>query len=181
MANHFLPAPDGWIYASMGGGQDITSPDGKRSFGHISSGAFRFKADGSALEQFSSKGGNSFGAEVTTDGEVFFGQATSGSPLQHVVMPEQLLARGNIGSPGTAKSVIDQRKVVIPRLPDRVPLMQIDVVGGYSAACAALVYEGGAWPAEYERTAFVTEPILNIIHKMFYEYTTVFEAKALGS
>jgi len=42
--------------------------------------------------------------------------------------------------------------------------MQIDVVGGFSAACASVVYEGGAWPKEWERGTFVTEPILNVIH-----------------
>ncbi len=49
-------------------------------------------------------------------------------------------------------------------MPERVPLMQIDAVGGYSAACGSLVYEGGAWPAEWERALFCTEPILDIIH-----------------
>jgi putative heme-binding domain-containing protein len=69
-----------------------------------------------------------------------------------------------VGTEGGAQSVIKGRKVVVPRLPERIPLMQIDTVGGYSAACGSLVYEGGAWPPEWNRGLFCTEPILNIIH-----------------
>ena len=49
-------------------------------------------------------------------------------------------------------------------LPVRAPLMQIDQVGGYSAACGSMVYEGGAWPKEYSGAIFCAEPILDIIH-----------------
>jgi putative membrane-bound dehydrogenase-like protein len=164
VANHLIAGMDGWIYASMGGNEEIKTPDGKISLGRASSGIFRFRPDGSALEQVSSKGGNGFGAHVTSDFELFFGQATSGSPLQHVVIPEWTLAAGRFKTLFGANSVIDGRKVVIPKLPDRVPLMQIDVVGGYSAACGALIYEGGAWPDVWTRSSFCTEPILNVIH-----------------
>jgi putative membrane-bound dehydrogenase-like protein len=164
VANHLMPGYDGWIYASMGGNEEIKTPDGKTSLGRASSGMFRFKPDGSALEQVSSKGGNGFGAHVTSDFELFFGQATSGSPIQHVVVPEWTLAAGRLKTLFGANSVIDGRKVVVPKLPDRVPLMQIDVVGGYSAACGSLVYEGGAWPEAWNRSVFCSEAILNVIH-----------------
>jgi putative membrane-bound dehydrogenase-like protein len=164
VANHLIAAPDGWIYLSMGGQEDIRTPDKKTLLGRASSGIFRVKPDGSALEQVSSKGGNGFGAHITSDFEMFFGQATSGNPLQHVVVPEWTLAAGRLKNLSGAYSVINGRKVIRRELPTRAPLMQIDVVGGYSAACAALVYEGGAWPEAWNRATFVTEPILNIIH-----------------
>ena len=164
VANHLIAAPDGWIYLSMGGQEDIRTPDRKTLLGRASSGIFRVKPDGSALEQVSSKGGNGFGAHITSDFEMFFGQATSGNPLQHVVVPEWTLAAGRMKNLSGAYSVINGRKVVRRELPSRAPLMQIDVVGGYSAACAALVYEGGAWPEAWNRATFVTEPILNVIH-----------------
>ena len=68
VANHFIVAPDGWIYADTGSGpavESVTHPEVKAQ---LSSGMFRFKPDGSAIEQVSSKGGNGFGAEVTSDG-----------------------------------------------------------------------------------------------------------------
>ena len=37
------------------------------------------------------------GADVTSDMEIFHGKATSGRPLQHVVLPEWVLARSGIG------------------------------------------------------------------------------------
>jgi hypothetical protein len=49
-------------------------------------------------------------------------------------------------------------------MPDRAPFMQIDVVGGYSSACASTVYEAGAWPKEWNDGVFCTEPILDVIH-----------------
>jgi hypothetical protein len=126
---------------------------------------FRFRPDGSAIEQVSSKNGNSFGGDVTSNGELFFGQATSGNPVQHIVLPEWILNKGKAGNAVSAENVIKGRKVVRADMPDRAPFMQIDVVGGYSSACASTVYEGGAWPAEWNNSVFCTEPILDIIHR----------------
>jgi putative heme-binding domain-containing protein len=84
--------------------------------------------------------------------------------VQHVVLPEAVLVKGKVGNTGGVKSVIEGRKVVRPDMPERAPFMQIDVVGGYSAACASTVQEGGAWPKEWAGSVFCTEPILDIIH-----------------
>ena len=162
VANHFIQAPDGWIYASLGTGVTVTKPGTKTEMARLSGGVFRFKADGSAIQNVGSSGGNSFGADVTSDMEIFHGKATSGRPLQHVVLPEWVLVRSG-GAPSMVN--VDRGGPVKRKdLPDRAPLMQIDQVGSYSAACASFVYEGGAWPKEYEGAIFCTEPILDIIH-----------------
>ena len=164
VANHFIVAPDGWIYASNGGGGTATHAKTGEAMARLSPGTFRFKPDGSAIEQVASLGGNSFGNEVTSDMELFHGKATNGNPIQHVVLPESILAK----VPGTTakafNSVNPGRPVFRKDLPDRAPLRQIDQVGRYTAACATPVYEDGAWPKEYNGTVFVTEPILDIIH-----------------
>ena len=164
VANHFIVAPDGWIYASNGGGGTATHAKTGEAMARLSPGTFRFKPDGSAIEQVASLGGNSFGNEVTSDMELFHGKATNGNPIQHVVLPESILAK----VPGTTakafNSVNPGRPVFRKDLPDRAPLLQIDQVGRYTAACATPVYEDGAWPKEYNGTVFVTEPILDIIH-----------------
>jgi putative membrane-bound dehydrogenase-like protein len=165
VANHFIVAPDGWIYADTGSGPSVTSVSHPEIKAQLSSGMFRFKPDGSAIEQVSSKGVNSFGGEVMSNGELLFGQATSGNPVQHVVLPEWILNKGKAGNAVSAESVIKGRKVVRPDMPDRAPFMQIDVVGGYSSACASTVYEAGAWPEEWNNSVFCTEPILDIIHR----------------
>lgn len=164
VANHFIEAPDGWVYVSTGSGAEATNPETGKVMAKISPGVFRFKPDGSAIEQIASEGGNSFGGEVTSDMEIYHGKATSGNPIQHVVLPETVLAR----APGTsAKSLFNVnpgREVARKDLPERANIRQIDQVGRYSAACSTAVYEGGAWPKEYNGQIFTTEPILDIIH-----------------
>ena len=164
VANHFIVAPDGWIYASNGGGGTATHAKTGEAMARLSSGTFRFKPDGSAIEQVASLGGNSFGNEVTSDMELYHGKATNGNPIQHVVLPEQILAKAP-GTPAKAFNSVNRgRPVARADLPDRAPLMQIDQVGHYSAGCAAAVYEGGAWPKEYNGTVWMSEPILDIVH-----------------
>jgi hypothetical protein len=164
VANHFILAPDGWVYASNGGGGEVfpaSQPDHKV---RLSSGTFRFKPDGSAIEQIASQGGNSFGNEVTSDMELFHGKATNGNPIQHVVLSESILAKAP-GTPAKAfNSVNPRRPVLRTDLPDRAPLLQIDQVGYYTAACSVAVQEHGAWPEDYRDTIFITEPILDVIH-----------------
>ena len=164
VANHFILAPDGWVYASNGGGGEVfpaSQPDRKV---RLSSGTFRFKPDGSAIEQIASQGGNSFGNEVTSDMELFHGKATNGNPIQHVVLSEAILAKAP-GTPAKAFNSVNPRRPVLRKdLPDRAPLLQIDQVGYYTAACSVAVQEHGAWPEEYRDTIFITEPILDIIH-----------------
>jgi putative membrane-bound dehydrogenase-like protein len=164
VANHFIEAPDGWIYVSTGSGANATDPKTGKVMARISSGVFRFKPDGSAIEQVASQGGNSFGGEVTSDMEIYHGKATSGNPIQHVVLPEWVLARAPNVKAQAFSAVNPGRAVARTDLPDRAPIMQIDQVGRYSAACATAVYEGGAWPKEYDGKIFTSEPILDIIH-----------------
>ncbi len=64
----------------------------------IGSGVVRFKPDGSAIEQYSSKGGNTWGLEITGDNRVMWTQPTSGQLLMQTVLPEYALARGKIGN-----------------------------------------------------------------------------------
>jgi putative membrane-bound dehydrogenase-like protein len=165
VANHFIAAPDGWIYASMGGGADAKSLTHPGVEGRVSAGVFRFRPDGSAIEQVSSKGGNGFGIDLTSDGELFFSQATTGNPIQHVALTEKTLALGKIGNASGAISVNPGRRAAVPKLQDRASLRQIDVVGGYTAACSSLIHEGGAWPAPWDNSLFCTEPLLNLVHR----------------
>ena len=164
VANHFILAPDGWVYASNGGSGEVFPVSNPERKVRVSSGTFRFKPDGSAIEQIASQGGNSFGNEVTSKMELYHGKATNGNPIQHVVLPESILAKAP-GTPAKAFSSVNPRRPVLRTdLPDRAPLLQIDQVGYYTAACSVAVQEHGAWPDEYRDAIFITEPILDIIH-----------------
>ncbi|MFZ9201200.1 MAG: PVC-type heme-binding CxxCH protein [Opitutales bacterium] len=165
VTNHLIQAPDGWVYASTGSGTVARDPVTRRELARLSPGVFRFRPDGSAVEQIASQGGNAFGAEVTSDLEVFHSKATSGNPVQHAVLPEAVLARAGSGSAKAFHSVNPGRRVVRTDMPTRAPYVQVDVVGGFTAACSTLVCEDPAWPAEYRRNVFLAEPILDVIQR----------------
>ena len=146
----------GWIYATHGysGSSDVTSGDGTKHFGRIGSGVVRFKADGSAFEQFSSKGGNTWGLQIAWDNEVFWTQPTSGDLLMHTVMSEEQLSRGKL--PGTPSFVVCEKSVkTFPLIPyDQLPYVQIDWVGFFTAAAGCVIYDGGAWPTAWNNRYF---------------------------
>ena len=156
---------DGWVYATHGySGGTARSPDGSKDFGRINSGVVRFKPDGSAFEQFSSKGGNTWGLDVAWDGEFFYTQPTSGDLLNHVVLPEYVLAKGKVGNTASFKPVIKGRRSLPLMKHEDMAYVQIDVVGGFTASAGCAIYDGGAWPEKYNYSYFTTEPTINIIH-----------------
>ncbi|MFO1512892.1 MAG: PVC-type heme-binding CxxCH protein [Verrucomicrobiota bacterium] len=107
--------PDGWVYGSVGySAGDVTSGDGSKKFGHISAGLYRFRPDGSALEQVAAGSCNTWGCEIAPDGEIFFSTATCGEPMLHVVLPEKIISRA--GLPGVARSSPSSKRTrFIPR------------------------------------------------------------------
>ncbi|MCF7785401.1 MAG: ThuA domain-containing protein [Prosthecobacter sp.] len=161
---------DGWVYATHGySAGHVTSPDGKLDFGTDGSGVVRFKPDGSAFEQYASRGGNTWGLDITTDGQVFFTQPTSGNHFLHVVLPEYVLAKGKLpGVMGTNGMLPKEPTYPLMSWPEQA-YVQIDQVGSYTAAAGCAIYEGGAWPAKWNYSYFTTEPTLNIVSHFFVE------------
>ena len=155
---------DGWIYATHGysGSGNVLNAKGETQ-GNIGSGVVRFRPDGSKIEQYSSKGGNTWGLTVTGDNRILWTQPTSGTLLNHTVLPEYALARGKIGNTTSHKNVIGSQKSFPAIAYDRLPYVQIDRVGDFTAAAGCVIYDGGAWPAEYNGDYFTTEPTINII------------------
>lgn len=162
---------DGWVYATHGysASSKIINGDGTRNFGGNSSGVVRFKPDGSAFEQFSSRQGNTWGLCMTWDGQCFFTQPTSGTVFFHVVLPEYVLAKGKIPGTNSWKGMISgQRTYPLMNWPEQA-YVQIDQVGRFTAASGCAIYEGGAWPDKWNYSYFTTEPTLNIVHHQFVE------------
>ncbi|MFZ9745449.1 MAG: PVC-type heme-binding CxxCH protein [Opitutaceae bacterium] len=159
---------DGWIYATHGYSQgDVTAGAGGRAFGPGGSGVVRFKADGSAFEQYNSKNGNTWGLETTWDGQIFWTQPTSGTVFFHSLLPESVLARGKMPGATTWKGMItNQRSYPAIEWPEQA-YVQIDQVGRFTAASGCAVYEGGTWPAKWNYSYFTGEPTLNIVHHQF--------------
>jgi putative membrane-bound dehydrogenase-like protein len=158
---------DGWIYGCQGySGNDSTNITNARgeSFGKIGNGIFRFKPDGSAIEQVASYSGNSWGIDFSWDGELFYSMA-NGPHIAHVVMPERYLARGKIGDPTSGKSIGDHEKVFPIFTDPRHEYVQVSPVGVFTGTSGCMLYEGGVWPEKYHGSAFVCEPTVHIVHE----------------
>jgi uncharacterized protein len=156
---------DGWIYATHGysSSDNVVNAKGEKQ-DNIGSGVVRFKADGSKIEQYSSKGGNTWGLQVTDDNRVMWTQPTSGTILEQVVLPEYALARGKWGNTPSFNVVIGSPKSHPLLSPEQLAYVQIDFVGSFTATAGCAIYDGGSWPAEYNGDYFTTEPTINIIH-----------------
>jgi putative heme-binding domain-containing protein len=102
--------------------------------------------------------------DVAWDNEVFFTQPTSGDLLNHVVVPEHVLARGKTANTASYRPVIRGRRSNPLIQSEHLAYVQIDLVGGFTAAAGCAIYDGGAWPAEWRYSYFTTEPTINIVH-----------------
>ncbi|MBP7951000.1 MAG: ThuA domain-containing protein [Verrucomicrobiales bacterium] len=160
---------DGWIYAthgySAGTVTALGAPD-KPAVG-IGSGVVRFKPDGTEIEMYSSRGGNTWGLCMTSDGQCFWTQPTSGTVLFHTVLPEFVLAEGKIPGTNSWQGMISGQKTFPLVKWSQLPHVQVDWVGSYTAAAGCAIYEGGAWPAGWDYSYFVGEPTLNIVSHYF--------------
>lgn len=163
--------PDGWIYGSVGySAGNVTSGDGSKKFGQISAGLYRFRPDGSALEQVAAGSCNTWGCEIAPDGEIFFSTATCGEPMLHVVLPEKIISRAGLAGVRAAKPIIEENKIYPPRHETRQPYVQIDWVGAFTAAAGATIYDGGAWPGKWQGPPwafFVSDPTVWLTHQEF--------------
>ncbi len=162
---------DGWIYATHGysSTDDAKSGDGSKGFGPIGAGVVRFKPDGSAFEQYASRGGNTWGLDITSDGQVFYTQPTSGNHFIHVVLPEYVLAKGKLPGVMGTNGMLPKEPTYPAMHWEQQAYVQIDQVGSYTAAAGCAIYEGGAWPAKWNYGYFTTEPTLNIVSHFMVE------------
>jgi uncharacterized protein len=159
---------DGWIYATHGYSTGtVTSPDGSKTFGRAGSGVVRFKPDGSAFEQYSSRGGNTWGLDITWDGQVFWTQPTSGTVFFHTLLPEYVLAKGRLPGTTSWKGMITGQNTYPAMTWPEQAYVQIDQVGQFTAAAGCAIYDGGAWPDRWRYSYFTTESTLNIVHHQF--------------
>ena len=156
---------DGWIYATQGYAKgEVSSGDGSKKLGRSLDGVVRFKPDGSAFEQYSSKGSNTWGLCITGDNRLFYTQPTCGEILMQAVLPEYALARGKVGNT-PSYHVVERSVKTFPALTwEQMAYVQIDQVGAFTAAAGCAIYDGGTWPAEYNGGYFTTEPTINIVH-----------------
>lgn len=163
--NNFRWGADGWIYSAIGySAGNPVSGDGNTKFGRVTAGVIRFKPDGSALEQYASGSCNTWGFDFAPDNEAFYTTATCGEHLLHIVMPEKILARGNVGGVRSSAVIPDHQDVFPGVKHTRPAYVQIDWVGKFTAAAGGAVYNGGAWPERWNNSHFLSEPTVSLVH-----------------
>ncbi len=163
--NNFRWGLDGWVYGAVGysAGQP-KSGDGSRDFGRVTAGVIRFKPDGSAIEQYAAGSCNTWGFDFSPEGEAFYSTATCGEHLLHIVMPEKALARASVGGIRASAVIPDHQKVFPAVHHTRPAYVQIDWVGMFTAAAGCCVYNGGAWPEQYNGMQFLSETTVSLVH-----------------
>ena len=98
---------------------------------------------------------------------MYYSTPTCGDHALHVVMPERILARGQVGGVRAQSPMQDHNRVAPLVHHTRPAYVQIDVVGGFTAASGACLYTGGAWPDRFNNTFFVSEPTVSLVHQDF--------------
>jgi putative membrane-bound dehydrogenase-like protein len=162
--NNMRRGMDGWVYSAIGySAGNPRSPQGK-DFGRITAGVFRFKPDGSAIEQVAAGSCNTWGFDFAADNEMFYTTATCGEHFLHIVMPEKAIARGALSGVRSSAVVPDHQKIFPAVHPTRAPYVQIDWVGAFTAEAGCCVYTGGAWPAKFNNWAFSGEATMCLLH-----------------
>lgn len=133
-------------------------------------GLYHFKPDGTDFEFLATTSNNTWGLGMSEDNNVFISTANN-THSGYYSMPEQLFARklteGERQSQLNAIQKIDGHYDVHAMQPN---LRQVDVVGGFTAAAGHQLYTAREYPQEYwNRTAFVTEPTVRLVHKAIIE------------
>ena len=92
-------------------------------------------------------------------------QPTSGTAAHaHACCPNTRSPAARSATPPASKSSSRRRKPSRAMSWEQLAYVQIDWVGIFTAAAGCVIYDGGAWPAEYNGDYFTTEPTINIIH-----------------
>lgn len=125
-------------------------------------GVYRFTRDGSYFEPVGQFNNNTWGLGFNENFEVFGSTANNnhccyvGIPLQHYNYLEKM--------PSWAMNAdfIQGHYEISPV--DTIPLQQVDVRGGYTAAAGANFYTARNYPVEYQNHMYVCEPTGHLVH-----------------
>ena len=113
-----------------------------RNFG---SGVLRFQTGWQRNRNGFFKGGNTWGLDFSADNELFFTRGERNA-FAAWSLPERFWRRARFGSTPSYKALRRPSKgFSVARYKDQ-PHVQIDNVGGFTAASGSAVYTGGAWP-----------------------------------
>ena len=152
--------PDNMIWGSVG----YSGFEQKFGDKHITftRGVYRFSRDGKYFEPIGQFNNNTWGLGITQDFEIFGSTANNnhccyiGIPLRHY---EYLDKRPSWAI--NADFIQGHYEIYSP---DTIPLQQVDVRGGYTAAAGANFYVADNYPRAYQNQMYVNEPTGHLVH-----------------
>ena len=151
---------DNQIWGAVGySGFEHTFGDKKVEF---TRGVYRFGREGKSFEPLGQFNNNTWGLGINADGEIFGSTANNnhacyvGIPLRHYDYLYKL--------PHWAINAdfIQGHYDITPV--DTVPLQQVDVRGGYTAAAGANFYSAKNYPKKYQNQMYVNAPTGHLVH-----------------
>jgi putative membrane-bound dehydrogenase-like protein len=156
--SNLRPGFDNWVWGTVGySGFNGTVGGRDERFGQ---GIWRMKPDGSELEFVAPTSNNTWGLGLRETGDVFASTANNEHNV-YLGLPNRVF-EGVRGWHGRGSAVIEDHKKFHPITP---LVRQVDVHGGFTAACGHAFYTARAFPQEYwDRAAFVCEPTGHLVH-----------------
>lgn len=156
---------DNWIYGANGRSDGEIHPTANPNGPPVSIHGrdFRFRPDGSAIEAVG--GFSQFGQAFDDWGNRFLSWNTV--HIRHVVLDERYLLRNQAAALGPVTAHIADHGDAGPVFPLTTPQprMNREPPGYFNASCGLTIERGGLFPAPYRGSAFVCEPLFNIVHR----------------
>lgn len=151
---------DNLIWGSVGYSGFESQFDGETI--NFTRGVFKFSPDGEYFEPIGQFNNNTWGLGFTQDFEIFGSTANNnhccyvGIPLRHYDYLNELPSWAI-----NADFIQGHYEIFSP---DTIPLQQVDVRGGYTAAAGANFYTADNYPSEYQNQMYVNEPTGHLVH-----------------
>ncbi len=145
---------DNWIYGCVGYSGIEGVVGGKKQ--EFSMGTYRFKPDGSAIE-FLHQFTNNAWAHSTNDAGDQFGGTANGAPLFFGGIPATAYPEKARGMTAKKINVVETCHTITPNF------RQVDVFGGYTAACGSSFVYSDALPKRFQGKAMVCEPTMKVV------------------
>jgi len=148
---------DNWIYGCVGYSGIEGVVGGKKH--QFAMGTYRFKPDGSRLEFLHQFSNNAWAHSANDAGDQFGGTA-NGAPIFFGGIPATAFAEGSRGMTAKKINVVDTVHTLTPNF------RQVDVFGGYTAACGSSFIYSAALPERFHGMAMVCEPTMKVVSLM---------------
>jgi putative membrane-bound dehydrogenase-like protein len=129
---------------------------------NFSRGVYRFSKDGKEFEPLGQFNNNTWGLGISQDFEVF-GSTANNNHACYVGIPMKYYSYLAQKPDWAINADFIQGHYEISPV-DTVPLQQVDVRGGYTAAAGANFYLANNYPKEYQNQMYVNEPTGHLVH-----------------